>query len=45
MALPFGRSASNMQAGEVFKTVGGKIVSVEAVGAFLPYSTRSGWGE
>ncbi len=29
-SLPLGRSASNMQAGEIFKIVGGKIVSVEA---------------
>jgi hypothetical protein len=42
-SLPLGRSSSNMQAGEIFKIVGGKIVSVEAMGAFLPYGTRSGW--
>jgi hypothetical protein len=34
-----------MQAGEIFKIVDGKIVSVEAMGAFLPYGTKSGWGE
>jgi hypothetical protein len=44
-SLPLGRSSSNMQAGEVFKIVGGKIVSVEAMGAFLPYGTKSGWDE
>ena len=44
-SLPLGRSSSNMQAGEIFKIVGGKIVSVEAMGAFLPYGTKSGWGE
>jgi hypothetical protein len=44
-SLPLGRSSSNMQAGEIFKIVGGKIVSVEAMGAFLPYGTRSGWNE
>jgi len=44
-SLPLGRNSSNMQAGEVFKIVGGKIVSVEAMGAFLPYGTRSGWDE
>jgi hypothetical protein len=44
-SLPLGRSSSNMQAGEVFKIVGGKIVSVEAMGAFLPYGTPSGWDE
>ena len=44
-SLPLGRSSSNMQAGEIFKIVGGKIVSVEAMGAFLPYGTKSGWDE
>lgn len=44
-SLPLGRSSSNMQAGEIFKIVGAKIVSVEAMGAFLPYGTRSGWDE
>jgi hypothetical protein len=44
-SLPLGRSSSNMQAGEIFKIVGGKIVSVEAMGAFLPYGTKSGWSE
>jgi hypothetical protein len=44
-SLPLGRSASNMQAGEIFKIVGGKIVSVEAMGAFLPYGTESGWSQ
>lgn len=44
-SLPLGRSSSNMQAGEIFKIVGGRIVAVEAMGAFLPYGTRSGWSE
>ena len=44
-SLPLGRSSSNMQAGEIFKIVDGKIVSVEAMGAFLPYGTKSGWIE
>jgi hypothetical protein len=44
-SLPLGRSSSNMQAGEIFKIVDGKIVSVEAMGAFLPYGTKSGWSE
>jgi hypothetical protein len=44
-SLPLGRSSSNMQAGEIFKIAGGRIVSVEAMGAFLPYGTRSGWIE
>jgi hypothetical protein len=44
-SLPLGRSSSNMQAGEIFKIAGGKIVSVEAMGAFLPYGTPSGWDE
>ncbi len=44
-SLPLGRSSSNMQAGEIFKIVDGKIVSVEAMGAFLPYGARSGWDE
>lgn len=44
-SLPLGRSSSNMQAGEIFKIVGGRIVSVEAMGAFLPYGTKSGWDE
>lgn len=44
-SLQLGRSSSNMQAGEIFKIVGGRIVSVEAMGAFLPYGTASGWNE
>ena len=34
-----------MQAGEIFKIIDGRIVSVEAMGAFLPYGTKSGWIE
>lgn len=44
-SLPLGTSASNLQAGELFKIVRGRIVSVEAMGAQLPYGTKSGWGE
>jgi hypothetical protein len=44
-SLPLGRSSSNMQASELFKISDGKIVSVEAMGAFLPYGTKSGWGD
>ena len=40
-----GGSSSNMQAGELFKIDRGRIVAVEAMGATLPYGTRSGWGE
>ncbi len=43
--LALGRSSSNMQAGELFRIADGRIVSVEAMGAFLPYGTKSGWGE
>jgi hypothetical protein len=44
-SLPLGGSASNLQAAEIFKIEGGKIVGVEAMGASLPYGTKSGWGE
>jgi hypothetical protein len=45
-SLPLGGSSSNMQAGEIFKIDrGGRIVAVEAMGAMLPYGTKSGWGE
>lgn len=44
-SLPLGGSSSNMQAGELFKIVRGRIVGVEAMGATLPYGTKSGWGE
>jgi hypothetical protein len=44
-SLPLGGSSSSMQAGELFKIDGGRIVAVEAMGAQLPYGTKSGWGE
>lgn len=44
-SLPLGGSASNLQAGELFKIDRGRIIGVEAMGASLPYGTKSGWGE
>ena len=44
-SLPLGGSSSSMQAGELFKIDNGRIVAVEAMGATLPYGTKSGWGE
>ena len=44
-SLPLGGSSSSMQAGELFKIDRGRITAVEAMGASLPYGTRSGWGE
>jgi hypothetical protein len=44
-SLPLGGSSSNLQAGEIFKIDHGRIIAVEAMGASLPYGTRSGWGE
>jgi hypothetical protein len=44
-SLPLGGSSSSMQAGELFKIDRGRIVAVEAMGASLPYGTRSGWGD
>ena len=44
-SLPLGGSASNLQAGEIFRIDGGRITAVEAMGASLPYGTKSGWGE
>ena len=43
--MPLGKSASNLQAGELFKIEHGQIMSIEAMGAQLPYGTKSGWGE
>ena len=43
--LPLGGSSSNLQAGEIFKIDHGHIAAVEAMGAMLPYGTKSGWGE
>jgi len=44
-SLPLGGSSSNMQAAEIFKIDHGRIVAIEAMGVFLPYGTKSGWGE
>jgi len=44
-SLPLGGSSSNLQAAEMFKIDRGRIVGVEAMGASLPYGTKSGWGE
>jgi hypothetical protein len=44
-SLPLGGSASNLQAGEIFKIDRGRITGVEAMGTSLPYGTKSGWGE
>jgi hypothetical protein len=44
-SLPLGGSSSSMQAGELFKIDRGRIVAVEAMGASLPYGTKSGWDE
>jgi hypothetical protein len=44
-SLPLGGSSSNLQAGEIFKIDHGRITAVEAMGASLPYGTKSGWGE
>ena len=44
-SLPLGGSSSNLQAGEIFKIDRGRITAIEAMGASLPYGTRSGWGE
>jgi hypothetical protein len=43
--LPLGGSASNLQAGEVFKIDRGRIVAVEAMGVSLPYGTKSAWAD
>lgn len=44
-SLPLGGSSSNLQAAEMFKIERGRITGVEAMGATLPYGTKSGWGE
>src|SRR5580700_6757210 len=44
-SLPLGGSASNMQAGEVFKIDRGHIAAVEAMGVSLPYGTKSLWAD
>lgn len=42
-SLPLGGSASNLQAAEIFKIEHGRIAAIEAMGASLPYGTKSGW--
>jgi hypothetical protein len=42
-SLPLGGSTTNLQAAEVFKIDRGRIIAVEAMGASLPYGTKSGW--
>jgi hypothetical protein len=44
-SLPLGGSSSNLQAGEIFKIDHGKIIGVEAMGASLPYGTKSPWAD
>lgn len=44
-SVPLGGSNSNMQAGEIFKIDRGHIVAVEAMGAMLPYGTKSPWAD
>jgi hypothetical protein len=44
-SLPLGGSSSNLQAGELFKIDGGRIIAVEAMGTSLPYGTKSGWSD
>jgi hypothetical protein len=44
-SLPLGGSASSMQAAEIFKIDHGRIAAVEAMGASLPYGTKSGWAD
>jgi hypothetical protein len=42
-SIPMGGGTSNLQAGEIFKIRAGKIHEIEAMGASLPYGTKSGW--
>lgn len=44
-SLPLGGSTTNLQAAEIFKIDHGRIIGIEAMGASLPYGTKSGWGE
>ncbi len=44
-SLPLGGSTSNLQAAEMFKIDRGRIMAIEAMGASLPYGTKSNWGE
>jgi hypothetical protein len=41
--IAMGGGSSNLQAGEIFKILGGKIHDIEAMGVGLPYGTKSGW--
>jgi len=41
--VPMNGGTSNLQAGEIFKIRGGKIHEIEAMGASLPYGTKSPW--
>jgi hypothetical protein len=42
-AVHMNGGTSNLQAGEIFKIRSGKIHEIEAMGASLPYGTKSGW--
>jgi len=42
-SIRMGGGTSNLQAGEIFKIRGGRIHEIEAMGASLPYGTKSGW--
>jgi hypothetical protein len=44
-SLPLGGSSSSMRAGELFRIDRDRITAVEAMGASLPYVTKSGWGK
>lgn len=44
-SLPLGGSTTNLQAAEIFKIDHGRIIGVEAMGASLPYGTKSGWSD
>jgi len=44
-SLPLGGSSSNLQAGEIFRIDRGQITAIEAMGASLPYGTKSGWSD
>jgi hypothetical protein len=42
-SIPMGGGTSNLQAAEIFKIRNGQIHEIEAMGASLPYGTKSGW--
>jgi hypothetical protein len=42
-AVHMNGGTSNLQAGEIFQIRGGKIHEIEAMGASLPYGTKSPW--